>query len=405
MNKQEIFTALWQKYMDDEKMSPAEIRQLRALIHDSQIEQQLDHAITTLFLEQTESYILPENNTTDIFNATWEKLNTTETTASQDIISMNPPAHRPWRKWAVAAALVLLTAGAASFWLFKEQAPGKLARQEPESPDLIKPGTNKAVLTLADGSTITLNDAQNGELAKQGNTQVLKLANGQLAYQQQDGVATASLFNSIATPRGGRYHITLPDGSKVWLNAASTLRYPTAFNGSQREVALSGEAYFEIAEKPAQPFVVKLDNMQVQVLGTRFNIMAYTDEDAIQTTLLQGKVSVNTANTGKQKILVPDQCASMLKDGALKIKNDVNTDETIAWKNDLIQFAGTDLRAAMRMIARWYDVEVEYKGEVPDAHFRGSLSSNASIEQLLNMMQQTGEVHFQTAGRKIIVSP
>ena len=406
MNKQELFTALWQKYLNDEKMSAAEIRQLRALIHDNENLQHLDLSIAELFMKQTEMYAAPETDIAGIFHETWKKLQNATPVVETEVITMNMPVRRHWWKWA-AAAVLLLVAGTGAYRLLKNEPLRNMA-QAPVTPEAIRPGSNKAVLTLADGSTITLDDVRNGELAKQGNTQVVKLANGQLAYQQQSGAATANLFNIISTPRGGRYHITLPDGTKVWLNAASRLRYPTAFNGSQREVTLSGEAYFEIAENASQPFFVNLDNMQVQVLGTSFNIMAYSDEEAVQTTLLQGKVKVNATAADvqdKQKILVPGQCASLFRNGTLKVQNNVNTEEVIAWKNDLIQFAGTDVRSAMRMIARWYDVEIEYRGEVPNAHFRGGLSSDASIEKLLDMMQQTGEVHFKVSGRKIIVSP
>ncbi|RXK83601.1 FecR family protein [Filimonas effusa] len=406
MNKQERFILLWQKYLDDEKMSVAEIRQLRTLIHDNQNLLQINESIARLFIEQTEVYASPETDIVEIFNETWDKLQEEEPEVQPEVHLMNTQPRRHWWKWA-AAALLLLTGSTAAYRLLKQDPAPKLAKNT-AAQESIRPGTNKAILTLADGSTITLNDAKNGALATQGTTQVVKLANGQLAYQQQSGPAAANLFNTISTPRGGRYHITLPDGTKVWLNAASRLHYPTAFNGSQREVTLSGEAYFEIAENASQPFFVNLDNMQVQVLGTSFNIMAYSDEEAVQTTLLQGKVKVNAPAADaqdKQKILVPGQCASLFRNGILKVQNNVNTEETIAWKNDLIQFAGTDVRAAMRMIARWYDVEIEYKGDVPNAHFRGGLSSDASIEKLLNMMQQTGEVHFQVSGRKIIVSP
>ncbi|MCK7558398.1 FecR domain-containing protein [Chitinophaga sedimenti] len=190
----------------------------------------------------------------------------------------------------------------------------------------------------------------------------------------------------------------MPDGSKVWLNAASTLRYPTTFNGT-RSVELSGEAYFEIAPNAGQPFEVRNGNNTIEVLGTAFNIMAYEDEATTSTTLLSGAVKVNG-----QKIL-PGQCASISRqNGQLAILDHVNTEAAVAWKNGYIQFEGQDIRAAMRLISRWYDVAVEYRGDVP-SHFRGTIPSNVPVTEVLKMMQMTEEVTFDISGRTIIVSP
>jgi ferric-dicitrate binding protein FerR (iron transport regulator) len=412
MTQQDLLQELWKKYLGDQKMTAGEISQLKALVHDERNKDQLDQLLASVYAEQKQASPAAETNEKEAFEEVWAKLQTVAPAASPAIVAPLRP-RRLWWKYA-AAALVLFTAGAGAYWLSRGKVPSSIVQQHPFSNDTIQPGGNKAILTLADGSTISLNEAANGTLTQQGNTQVVKLANGQLAYQAPGGATTtANLYNTIVTPRGGKYHITLPDGSQVWLNAASSLHYPTAFNGKSREVTLTGEAYFEIAENAAMPFQVRVNNMKVDVLGTHFNIMAYTDEEAMHTTLLEGSVRVSnpiaanpTSPDPTSAILSPGQCASLsLHTGALKVQSHVNTEDAIAWKNGLVQFAGTDIRAAMRMIARWYDVEIEYRGNIPNAHFRGGLSSNAPVSQVLNMMQQTGEVHFEISGRKIIVTP
>lgn len=302
-------------------------------------------------------------------------------------------------RWMWAAAGIALTIAAGSYLLTRPTAPALPAVAQQTEQPAITPGGNKATLILGDGTAITLDSAANGALGRQGNMQVVKTGNGQLAYQSAgQSVHAEILFNTIVTPRGGKYQVLLPDGSKVWLNAASTLRYPTTFNGT-RSVELSGEAYFEIAPNAGQPFEVRNGNNTIEVLGTAFNIMAYEDEATTSTTLLSGAVKVNG-----QKIL-PGQCASISRqNGQLAILDHVNTEAAVAWKNGYIQFEGQDIRAAMRLISRWYDVAVEYRGDVP-SHFRGTIPSNVPVTEVLKMMQMTEEVTFDISGRTIIVSP
>ncbi|BAV06899.1 FecR family protein [Filimonas lacunae] len=402
MNNQELLNQLWEKYLSDQKMTEGELAQLRALVQNTQYQPQLEQLLHTLYSEKQQDYPAADTSAREAFTEVWARLQTTTPQATPAPVAGMPP--RRWWRYAAAAILALSAAATVYYGLQRDKAPTPLARHGADSSQPIQPGSNKALLTLADGSVIALNDAQNGTLARQGNTQVVKLANGQLAYQNKQGAGTAGLYNTIHTPRGGKYHITLPDGSQVWLNAASSLYYPTTFAGAAREVTLTGEAYFEIAPNSAMPFRVKVGDMQVNVLGTQFNINAYEEEAAIHTTLLQGSVQVKAG--AAQQLLKPAQRASLQRsNGSLQVQNNVDTEEAIAWKNGLVQFAGTDIHAAMRMIARWYDVEVEYKGDIPNAHFRGALSSNAAVTEVLHMMQQTGEVHFEISGRKIIVLP
>ncbi|MBO9151505.1 FecR family protein [Chitinophaga sp. GCM10012297] len=307
-----------------------------------------------------------------------------------------------WRAGAWAAAVMLLLASSLTFWLLRKPASVKEPALAAQPQKDIAPGGNRAVLTLGDGTEISLDSAGSGLLAQQGNAKVIKTGNGELQYNaSQDG--GHSVFNTIATPRGGQYTITLPDGSRVWLNASSSLRYPTVFNGKGRVVELQGEAYFEVAKQPGQSFVVKVDEMEVKVLGTHFNIMAYDDEPEVKTVLLEGAVEVKKAGVARK--LKPGQGASLdRQSGVLELMSGVNTEEAVAWKNGFIQLEGNDIRSAMRQIARWYDVEVVYKGNVP-AHFTGIVPRNVPVSQVLKMLELTGEVHFEIGDRQIIVSP
>ncbi|WP_343702336.1 FecR domain-containing protein [Chitinophaga sp.] len=309
----------------------------------------------------------------------------------------------PWRRRVWAAAVVLLLASTAAYWLLRQPQAVKapVATEQPGKKD-IAPGGNKAVLTLADGSEIVLDSVGNGILAQQGGVRVIKSGSGQLQYDAP-GATGETVYNKISTPRGGQYQVTLPDGSRVWLNASSSLRYPAAFTTAARVVELQGEAYFEVAKAAGKPFRVKVGNMEVKVLGTHFNIMAYEDEEAVKTTLLEGAVEVT--GSGSTRKLKPGQGASLHRQsGVLELLPEVNTEEAVAWKNGFIQFEGNDIRSAMRQIARWYDVDVIYKGNVP-AHFRGIVPRDVPVSRVLKMMEMTGEVRFEIGEKQIIVSP
>lgn len=310
---------------------------------------------------------------------------------------------RGWH-WVAAAAVAALLSVAAWQLLNRPSstpAPDTVASL-PSGQD-VAPGGNRAILTLADGTQIPLDSAGAGQLARQGNTTIIKLDSGRLAYHAATGATATVLYNTISTPRGGQFHITLPDGTQVWLNASSSLRYPTAFTGQERRVDLSGEAYFEVAKNAGRPFRIGSEEMEVEVLGTHFNIMAYDDEDILRTTLLEGAVKVT--RNGSSRLLQPGQQARVHRsDGSLDVLPDANTEEAVAWKNGFIQFEGQDIKAAMRMLSRWYNVEVDYRGAVP-AHFRGIIPRNVPLSQVLKMMELTGEAHFSIEGNRIIVSP
>jgi ferric-dicitrate binding protein FerR (iron transport regulator) len=210
------------------------------------------------------------------------------------------------------------------------------------------------------------------------------------------------VYNTLRTPRGVMYSVVLSDGTRVWLNASSSLRYPTTFTGRVRQVSLSGEAYFEVAQNPSQPFQVTVNGMEVNVLGTHFNIMAYDDESTITTTLLEGAVKVDYML--KSATLVPGQQSLLMRGGRdMQVRN-VDVEEAVAWKNGILQFRSEDIRSVMRKVARWYDVDVRYEGEISD-HFSGAIYRNAEVSGLLRNMELTHTVHFRIEGRTITVSP
>ncbi|MGO4289013.1 FecR family protein [Chitinophaga sp. RAB17] len=325
---------------------------------------------------------------------------------ADNILRADRPKVVRMRTWSwVAAAAVLAFISISSYFLLQQRPTTKVPVVAQKKNTDIQPGGNKAILTLADGTEISLDSAANGTLAQQAGTQVVKSAGGQLLYRssEKENPNTTLLFNKISTPRGGQYQLTLPDSTRVWLNASSTLRYPATFAGHTRKVQLTGEAYFEVAKNAAMPFTVQVEDLEVQVLGTHFNIMAYADEAQIKTTLLEGAVKVN--KDGNSKRLAPGEAAHLSRNsGMLALLKDVDTEEAIAWKNGYIQLEGNDLHAVMRQIARWYNVDVIYKSNVP-AHFRGIIPRNVPISQVLKMMELTGEVHFEIKEHQIIVSP
>lgn len=316
-----------------------------------------------------------------------------------------------FRHWLVAAASIgILLAAGAYFWYSRSGlGPASPPRLAAEAKSDLPPGGNKAVLTLSNGNTIILDSVDNGALAQQGSTKVLKLQSGQLVYKNQSlaNHPQAVSFNTLAVPRGGQYELTLPDGSKVWLNAASSLKFPTAFTSKSRQVELTGEAYFEIVQDAKRPFSVVIppgvsgsEQMVIDVLGTHFNVNAYKDEPAIRTTLVEG--SVRVALGTHSRLLRPGQQAKASK-GTEDINIiKANLDEVIAWKNGLFRFDNEDLPTIMRKIARWYDIEVIFQDDVPESRFSGMISRNTNLSQVLKVLEING-VHFKIEGEKISV--
>ncbi|MEQ7801509.1 FecR domain-containing protein [Pedobacter sp. ASV1-7] len=269
----------------------------------------------------------------------------------------------------------------------------------------VAPGGNNAVLTLADGSQVLLNDTDNGKIIEEKGISITKAKDGQLIYRIIDRGANSPsnteqviAYNTITTPRGGQYQVLLPDGTQVWLNASSSIKFPTYFSAKQRNVTLTGEAYFEVSKDKTKSFVVNVDEMSVEVLGTHFDVMAYKDEESINTTLLEGSVKVTKNN--ESRILKPGQQA--------KVKGGIQVVEAaadvLAWKNGLTSFIDADIRTIMRQVARWYDVEVKYEGDIPRRLFTGEISRKANLSELIKIIKLSN-IQLKLEGNVITVMP
>ena len=303
-------------------------------------------------------------------------------------------------RYAWWAAASILLAGAGSWWLLQHKTTKPVIadsiRQRYKNE--VQPGGNHAMLTLADGSVISLDSAANGVLTQQGNVKIVKQSNGELLYEGAGN--REMMYNTMTTPRGGQYRLTLPDGTLVWLNAASSVTYPAAFTGKERSVTVTGEVYFEVAANENKPFSVKAGNMIINVMGTRFNVNAYAEEPVIRTTLVQGAVSVAAGHA--TAVLKPGQQAQMRNNESLTIVNNIDTEEIIAWKNGFFQFTDADMPAVMRQIEKWYDVKVTYEGAIPKRSFGGGIQRSLPLSQVLGILE-ANDVKFKIEGKNITV--
>ncbi|NQX42210.1 FecR domain-containing protein [Pedobacter steynii] len=307
-----------------------------------------------------------------------------------------------WKKIMAAATIVLISG--ISLYFYRQHMPD-LTTPKTEIVNDVKPGANQAVLTLANGKRIVLNASVNGEIAEQSGIRIRKTADGQLIYTLSDSGTAANsggpvAFNTIETPKGGQYQINLPDGTRVWLNAASSLKYPVRFDRKERKVSLQGEGYFEVAKDKHKPFKVNSGTQELEVLGTHFNINSYADEPSSKTTLLEGAVRL-FPHGGQDLILSPGQQA-VLASGRMKVAM-VDPEEVLAWKNGNFVFNDEGLETIMRKISRWYDVEVSYQRKPADLTFTGVVSRSRNISAVLNALDKTGKVHFKVEGKKVTV--
>ncbi|MDO6433152.1 FecR domain-containing protein [Flavitalea sp. BT771] len=331
-----------------------------------------------------------------------------------------------FRKWAVAAAVLLVLAGGAWWWMKSDSSVRKAqARQEQGIADL-QPGSNRAILTLSGGRQIVLDSAANGVLTQEGNTQVQKLSNGRLEYSAtsdkrpatsnkpqaaSDRVKAASdkrqaasevVYNTLSTPKGGQYQLTLPDGTKVWLNAASSITYPTAFTNTDRTVKITGEAYFEVAHHARRPFRVQTYGQLIEDIGTAFNVNSYEDEPWLKTTLVEGAVKVSKG--AGFRLLSPGQQARSRAQGDIDVIAHADVQQALAWKNGAFSFRDADLATVMRQLARWYDIDVEYEGAVPAGTFDGEIGRGLTLRQVLEGLAQT-RIHYNIINNhKIIIT-
>ena len=333
----------------------------------------------------------------------------------QKIMSHRKTNTIAFRYVAAAAAAVLLVAGLSVVLLLnKKEKTNSLAKTEtaplPRPSDIQAPSTNKAILTLANGQEIVLENAGNGALATEGNIKVMKLKDGRLMYAGND---TEIKYNTLTVPRGSKpVQLTLADGSSVTLNVASSITYPTAFSGADRKVSITGEVYFEVAhtvapQAPAQklPFLVNANGLQVEVLGTHFNVNAYSDEDATKTTLLEGAVKIRAGQ--QQQMLTPGQQALVTNgpgtDHSIRLVKNADVEETMAWLNGKFRFHNAGVETVMRQVARWYDVEVNYAAK-PTLRFGGQIDRNSTLRQMFTILETSG-LQFSLSGNRVTVLP
>jgi len=381
------------QYFKEDIISEEEWHELLAMIKTGRYEDQLEDDI----LISLDSIGKKNNWTTSIEQEMWAGI---QTKIQGQTKKSN---YRPW----MAAAAILLMMLAAGLIFFKSEHLQVIKTNIAYKKQDILPGGNKAILTLPSGERVELTDSTINQLANQAGGSIIKAANGILVYKANSLVGNSetgeAIFNTISTPRGGQYQVILPDGTHVWLNAASSLKFPAAFKGKKRLVGLSGEAYFEVAKNKEMPFIVHTESQEVEVLGTHFNINSYADEASTKTTLLEGSVKVTAQ--GNQKVLTPGDQAQISKNiKAIKVVP-VSLEEAVAWKNGYFVFNDEKLESIMHRVSRWYDVDYEFEGKQGNLSFLGVIERTKNISSLLKVLESTGNVHFKIEGRKIIVMP
>jgi transmembrane sensor len=360
------------------------------------------HALRQLMQEkfeqdQTQPTNLPLPISERLLAQIHEQINATPVTATK----LN------WKKWLAAAAMLIVVAAAAFLYLQSKQVPPVPVVKLTLKQDIAPPSSNTAIITLGNGQQIILDSAGKGLLAMEGNVQLTKTADGSIVYQ---GASDKYLVNTLNNPRGSKpVTLVLSDGSKVWLNSESSLRYPVAFGAAERQVEITGEAYFEVAKK-SQPFKVAVAGKGVvEVLGTHFNINSYQDETYTKVTLLEGSVKVYLQPNGAGAIAIqPGQQALYLSDQqkqtAIQVKNDIDLSAVMAWKNGYFNFDNSDLKSVLRQLSRWYNVDVVYQGNIPKRVFGGEMQRDLNLSEVLKILEKNN-VHFKIETDKLIVMP
>ncbi|MBN9383777.1 MAG: DUF4974 domain-containing protein [Chitinophagaceae bacterium] len=343
---------------------------------------------------------------TDFSNVNWDGM-FDRITQNNKVFSIAPEPktrHIRWPRIAAAAAVLLLIATGSYFLLTQKQSRqtvAKTQRQELLHKDVAPPAGNKATLTLANGKVIILDSAGMGSLVNKGAANASKLNEGELVYAPNTEMKLE--YHTLNVPKGSRpMQLHLADGSEVWLNSASSIRFPNVFNGGARKVVITGEVYFEVAKVTGKGFLVEANGATTEVLGTHFNVNAYENEPGIKVTLLEGAVNVRRADQSAK--LAPGQQAILrsTQDDRIEVASNVNIEEVMAWKNGTFEFNETDIQSVMRQIERWYDVEVVFEGSFTQ-HFNGTIPRQANVSRILNMLEKTGGVRFSIDGKKILV--
>jgi transmembrane sensor len=390
-------------------ITSAEEQELAEFLDNKQAEQSIHAYVEDLVNQYSSTELLPVVD----WEKTFENILAKKRSLPVDI-SNNKLVNRWWRIAAAAAVVLAITT---AIWIFNSRTSNQseIVLAEKNSGDITAPENNQAMITLADGSTVSLESLKNGVLAQQGNVKLMKLADGRVAYETTSGKINQPLqYNTLVNPRGSKViDITLSDGSHLWLNAGSSITYPVAFAGRERKVAITGEAYFEVAHDPSKPFFVMKDELTVNVLGTHFNVNAYDNEKDIRVTLLEGSVQLRqgtaaanssvTLRPGQQGVVsVADQQSENSK--GIIVNHVPDIDEVMAWKNGVFHFNRTILPVVLRQFERWYNVDVVYKGVVTEKTFSGEMGNDLSLTEALEGLRDLG-VRFKIEGRKLIVEP
>ena len=417
-NRNNRVSELFQKYLSNEA-TEAQRQEFLEYVDDPLYKEQIKQLLSGSFENQTEVDGLNEDGRNRVLNQIFNEENPQSNKTKRYRLWLRLPV----RQAGIAAAALILIA--LSFGLYFYSGPDRTTQYAIRNTKQdIAPGGNKAILTLADGRKISLTDATNGALAEQSGIRITKTGDGQLVYEvrhleggrtERSLPAVEMTYNTIETPRGGQYQVILPDGTKVWLNAASSLKYPISFASlKERRVELNGEAYFEVAKDKSHPFVVNTVKQEIEVLGTHFNVNSYADEGLTKTTLLEGSVKVSapfsTSSLERAGVRLQPGQQSVLTGNGISV-SEVNTEEAMAWKNGYFMFESENIKSIMRKIERWYDVEVVYNGEMPTDRFGGTVSRFGNVSQVLKKLELTNRVHFKIEampdgrqGRRIMVS-
>ncbi|WP_082489245.1 FecR family protein [Dyadobacter sp. Leaf189] len=369
-----------------------ETQELMDLVRAGRYDALLEQYLKTNWLEQTGNETLfTEEKSNAMLSAILDA-------ASQQAAPEKKVVRLNWLRYAAAAMLVLT--GLGIWYNAKNSLKDSDSVAGVTHTADVKPGGNKALLTLSDGSAIALDQVESGFVARQGNAEIRKAQEGILVYNAKADERTGTIsMNTLSTPKGGQYQVRLPDGSKVWLNASSSIRFPSAFAASERKVEITGEAYFEVAKDKRKPFIVKFNQSEVLVLGTSFNIMAYPEEGASKTTLVEGSVDIK--NVGQNARLKPGQQAAILVTGQIKTKY-TPVEEAVAWKNGEFYFQDASVEEVMRQLSRWYDVRINYNGKIPLKQFTGRVSRQVSLSEIVGMLRYAG-VNCKLDNKQIII--
>lgn len=395
MNQDQL-TALLEKFRTG-TLNPEEKSMLAGILRNSDDRADLEAVIDKVIMEISKQ-AKDDDETRELI---YQQIALAKEELNEPAIVMNiRPRIRLWQKIAIAASVIVVLAVGGYLLLNKNDDKPGIAEVS-EEIDVKSPAINRAMIKLADGRVVYLDSAANGQLAVQDNVKLIKLANGKISYQSAvgSGQPTELIYNTLTNPRGSKViDMALADGSHVWLNAGSSVTYPIAFTGNERKVSITGEAYFEVAHDKTKPFYVTKGNMQVQVLGTRFNVNAYDDEQEIKVTLLEGAVKVHKGD--QIGLLKPGEQAQVA--GDINVIKGVDLENVMAWKNGLFDCNGLDLATILRQAARWYDVEVVYQSKPTTEIYMGSIPRNVKLSELLKILQLSG-VKFSIEGQKLIV--